>query len=149
MDALEPLREPALNWLRRPLSDCRCWALYIDGTNFRVQRRGSTELEPSLVVVGVDETNHRGNSPATLNAGTMRSIRQMPAISTTRLGLMIGTTAFRITPQRGYDGGRPLPYHFEATAMRRTGCRADDIDAAADGQAAGRSSTTGRRVSAA
>ena len=57
--SLGPLREPARAWLTRPLGDRKYWALYVDGTNFRVQRRGSVESEPSLVVVGVDETNHR------------------------------------------------------------------------------------------
>lgn len=31
------------------------WALFVDGTNFNVQRRGSVEKEPSLVVLGLDE----------------------------------------------------------------------------------------------
>ena len=35
------------------------WALFIDGTNFKVQRRGSTEPEPSLVVLGIDGANKR------------------------------------------------------------------------------------------
>jgi len=48
----------AEKWLTRPLEK-RYWALYIDGTNFKVQRRGSTEREPSLVVLGVDENNFR------------------------------------------------------------------------------------------
>ena len=34
-------------------------ALYVDGTNFRIQRRGSTEKEPTLVVLGMDEYNSR------------------------------------------------------------------------------------------
>ena len=33
------------------------WCLFIDGTNFKIQRRGSTEKEPTLVVVGIDENN--------------------------------------------------------------------------------------------
>jgi putative transposase len=37
----------------------RYWALYVDGTNFKIQRRGSTEREPSLVVLGIDENNFR------------------------------------------------------------------------------------------
>ena len=38
---------------------CKYWALYIDGTNFRVQRRGSTEREPTLVVLGVGDDDCR------------------------------------------------------------------------------------------
>lgn len=33
------------------------WGLYIDGTNFRIQRRGTTAKEPSLVVLGIDDRN--------------------------------------------------------------------------------------------
>jgi putative transposase len=44
---------------RRALCASKFWALYVDGTNFKVQRRRSTEKEPSLVVLGVDENNFR------------------------------------------------------------------------------------------
>jgi len=53
-NSLEVLRESANKWLDRPLHK-RYWALYIDGTNFRIQRRGSTEKEPLLVVLGIGE----------------------------------------------------------------------------------------------
>lgn len=56
--SLSVVHEHALNWLTRPLTD-RYWALYMDGTNFKMQRRGSTEREPSLVVLGVNESNYR------------------------------------------------------------------------------------------
>lgn len=48
----------AERWLTRPINKA-FWALYVDGTNFKVQRRGSTQKEPSLVVLGVDEHNFR------------------------------------------------------------------------------------------
>lgn len=48
----------AERWLTRPI-DRPFWALYVDGTNFKIQRRGSTEKEPSLVVLGIDENNYR------------------------------------------------------------------------------------------
>lgn len=54
--SLPVLEEKALAWLERPLTE-DYWALFIDGTNFRIQRRGSTEKEPSLVVLGMDKTN--------------------------------------------------------------------------------------------
>ena len=57
-NSLAVVEANAKNWLQRPLTG-RYWALYVDGTNFAVQRRGSTEKEPSLVVLGVDETNRR------------------------------------------------------------------------------------------
>lgn len=52
------VEEKALQWLERPFTE-EYWALYIDGTNFRIQRRGSTEKEPSLVVLGIDSKNRR------------------------------------------------------------------------------------------
>ena len=58
LHSMTELKPAAEKWLTRELTN-PCWALFIDGTNFRVQRRGSTELEPWLVVIGVDETNHR------------------------------------------------------------------------------------------
>ena len=56
--SLDLLAGEAEKWLTRPITK-RYWALYVDGTNFRIQRRGSTEKEPSLVVLGVDENNFR------------------------------------------------------------------------------------------
>jgi putative transposase len=54
--SLDMIEDKALAWLERPLKK-KYWALFIDGTNFKIQRRGSTEKEPSLVVLGVDEEN--------------------------------------------------------------------------------------------
>jgi len=56
--SLSLIQDSAINWLERPLEK-KYWALYIDGTNFKVQRRGSTDREPSLVVLGIDENDHR------------------------------------------------------------------------------------------
>ena len=55
--SLGAIEEQALQFLTRPLKR-RYWALYIDGTYFSIQRRGSTEKEPSLVVLGLDEEHH-------------------------------------------------------------------------------------------
>jgi len=57
-DSLDLISERAVKWLERPI-ERKYWGLYIDGTNFKIQRRGSTEKEPSLVVVGVDDENKR------------------------------------------------------------------------------------------
>lgn len=57
-NSLSVVEDSAKNWLERPLK-ASYWALYVDGTNFSVQRRGSTEKEPSLVVLGIDEHNRR------------------------------------------------------------------------------------------
>lgn len=54
--SLGVIEEQALAFLTRPLKKTY-WALYIDGTYFSIQRRGSTEKEPSLVVLGLDEEN--------------------------------------------------------------------------------------------
>lgn len=48
------IEQNALTWLTRPITKTY-WALFVDGTNFRIQRRGSTEKEPSLVVLGLDD----------------------------------------------------------------------------------------------
>jgi len=55
-NSLELVEDKALEWLERPISE-EFWALFIDGTNFRIQRRGSTEKEPSLVVIGINNKN--------------------------------------------------------------------------------------------
>ena len=55
-ESLGTIEEKALEFLTRPLEK-RYWGLYIDGTNFRIQRRGTTAKEPSLVVLGIDEKN--------------------------------------------------------------------------------------------
>lgn len=54
--SLEVIEEKALQWLDRDLTK-KYWCLFIDGTNFKIQRRGSTEKEPTLVVVAIDESN--------------------------------------------------------------------------------------------
>jgi putative transposase len=55
-NSLELITPKALQWLERPLNE-EYWGLFIDGTNFRMQRRGSTEKEPSLVVIGLNREN--------------------------------------------------------------------------------------------
>lgn len=54
--SLAVVEEKALAWLERDLTESY-WALFVDGTNFRIQRRGSTEKEPSLVVLGLNAKN--------------------------------------------------------------------------------------------
>jgi putative transposase len=51
-ESLATVEEKALWWLERLIQE-EYWALFVDGTNFRMQRRGSTEKEPCLVVVGI------------------------------------------------------------------------------------------------
>lgn len=54
--SLSVVEDQALAWLERDLKE-DYWGLFVDGTNFRMQRRGSTEKEPSLVVVGINKNN--------------------------------------------------------------------------------------------
>lgn len=56
--SLDLISPKAIEWLTRPITETY-WALYIDGTNFNIQRRGSTEKEPSLVVLGIDQHGYR------------------------------------------------------------------------------------------
>jgi transposase-like protein len=57
-NSLERIIPAARQFLQRPLGSRRWCYLYIDGTNFRV-RRSTVELEPTLVVLGVDEIGHK------------------------------------------------------------------------------------------
>ena len=52
--ALSSIVPAARKFLERPLGDRRWMYLYVDGTNFRV-RRTTVAVEPTLVVLGVDE----------------------------------------------------------------------------------------------
>ncbi len=55
-NSLALVEDKALAWLERDLTK-KYWCLFVDGTNFKIQRRGSTEKEPTLVVVALDERN--------------------------------------------------------------------------------------------
>lgn len=57
-ESLPMLSEHAKAWLQRPLEG-EWWAILVDGTNFKVSRRGSTEKEPMLVVLGIAKDNRR------------------------------------------------------------------------------------------
>ena len=76
-NSLQIIEEKAVNWLTRPI-DKTYWALYIDGTNFKIQRRGSTAREPSLVVLGIDETNRK--SILSIEPGTKDNVDAWRAV---------------------------------------------------------------------
>lgn len=57
-NAMQTLVPAAKRFLERPLGDRRWVYLYVDGTNFRV-RRSTVAIEPTLVVLGVDEQGHK------------------------------------------------------------------------------------------
>lgn len=54
-NALHRIVPAAKAFLSRPIGDRKWMYLYVDGTNFRV-RRSTVGVEPTLVVLGVDET---------------------------------------------------------------------------------------------
>src|SRR5262249_23637147 len=56
--ALHKVVPAAKAFLTRRLDDRKWMYLYVDGTNFRV-RRSTVEIEPTLVVLGVDETGRK------------------------------------------------------------------------------------------
>ena len=96
--SLALLEDEARNWLDRPLNQ-PYWALYVDGTHFKVQRRGSTAREPALVVLGIDSSNHR--SILAIEPGTKENVESWKAAfsslkarglnaSKVRLGVMDG-----------------------------------------------------------
>lgn len=58
-NALHTIVPAAKAYLERPLHDRRFVYLYLDGTNFHV-RRTTVDREPTLVVLGVDETGRKG-----------------------------------------------------------------------------------------
>ena len=95
---LGAIEEKALQFLTRPLEK-RYWALFIDGTNFRIQSRWTTAKEPSLVVLGVDENNRM--SLLAVEPGTKDNVDAWEAVfselskrgldmSAVRIGIMDG-----------------------------------------------------------
>jgi len=57
-NALHTIIPAAKAFLSRPLGERKWIYLYVDGTNFRV-RRSTVDIEPTLVVLGVDETGRK------------------------------------------------------------------------------------------
>ena len=57
-NALHTIIPAAKAFLSRPLGERKWMYLYVDGTNFRV-RRSTVDIEPTLVVLGVDETGRK------------------------------------------------------------------------------------------
>ena len=57
--SLGMISEQAEAWLTRDLSHEKYWALFIDGTNFKIRRQSGVDKEPSLVVLGISEQGYR------------------------------------------------------------------------------------------
>ena len=99
--SLGMIEDKALGFLTRPLTS-KYWALYIDGTNFRIQRRGSVEKEPSLVVLGVDERNC--NSILAVEPGTKDNVDTWRAVFSELRGRGLDMNAVRIGIMDGLPG---------------------------------------------
>jgi putative transposase len=75
--SLDLVKEEAVSWLTRPITG-QYWALYVDATNFSVQRRGCTAKEPSLVVLGIGADNHK--SVLAIEPGTRDNVDSWRAV---------------------------------------------------------------------
>ncbi len=100
-NSLEQIEGKAVEWLTRPITG-KYWALYVDGTNFKIQRRGSTEKEPSLVVLGIDETNHK--SILAIEPGTKDNVDAWEAVFNEVIKRGLKTEHVRIGIMDGLPG---------------------------------------------
>jgi putative transposase len=87
-NALKTIVPAAKAFLERDLSGRRFKYLWIDGTNFRV-RRTTVDREPTLVVIGVDETDRKSVLSMVQGDKDARSAWEM---------------VFRMLKERGLDG---------------------------------------------
>jgi transposase-like protein len=100
-ESLDLISDKAVQWLQRPITKSY-WALYIDGTNFDIQRRGTTEKEPSLVVVGVDDDNRR--SILAIEPGTKDNVAAWDACFCSLIERGLDPTKVRIGLMDGLPG---------------------------------------------
>lgn len=100
-NSLEQIEEKAVAWLTRPITG-KYWALYVDGTNFKIQRRGSTQKEPSLVVLGVDERNRK--SILAIEPGTKDNVDAWEAVFNELIKRGLKTEYVRIGIMDGLPG---------------------------------------------
>lgn len=56
--SLNEIAPAAEKWLTRPIEK-KYWCLIVDGSYFKLRRLDSVTREPSLVVIGIDETHHK------------------------------------------------------------------------------------------
>lgn len=100
-ESLGSIEGKALNFLTRPLEK-PYWALFIDGTNFRIQRRGSVAKEPSLVVLGIDERNRM--SLLAVEPGTKDNVDAWGAVFSELSRRGLDMSAVRIGVMDGLPG---------------------------------------------
>ena len=99
--SLGTIEVQARDWLTRPLEK-KYWALFVDGTNFRIQRRGSVAKEPSLVVLGIDETNRM--SILAIEPGTKDNVDAWDAVFAELIRRGLKTEDVRIGIMDGLPG---------------------------------------------
>lgn len=100
--SLDTIRGKAQEFLTRDLTGKRYWALFIDGTNFKIQRRGSVAKEPSLVVLGLDERNCY--SILAIEPGTKDNVHAWAAVFAELKRRGLDTAAVRIGIMDGLPG---------------------------------------------
>lgn len=99
--SLSLVEDEAKRWLDRPI-EAKYWALYVDGTNFKVQRRGSTAREPSLVVLGVDE--HQYRSILAIEPGSKDDVNSWKAVFSSLKARGLDAKAVRLGIMDGLPG---------------------------------------------
>jgi putative transposase len=100
-NSLKTIEQKAVEWLTRPITK-KYWALYIDGTNFKIQRRGSTQKEPSLVVLGIDDSNRK--SILAIEPGTKDNVESWEAVFSELMKRGLQTEHVRIGVMDGLPG---------------------------------------------
>lgn len=100
-ESLGAIEEKALDFLTRPLEK-PYWGLYIDGTNFNIQRQGTTAKEPSLVVLGNDEKNCM--SILAVEPGTKDNVDAWAAVFSELRSRGLNMNAVRIGVMDGLPG---------------------------------------------
>lgn len=99
--SLDAIKDEAQAWLKRPLRE-DYWALYVDGTNFKLQRAGTTEREPLLVVLGVTKSNHR--SVIAIEPGVRDDVNAWRAVFRELKARGLSASAVRIGIMDGLPG---------------------------------------------
>lgn len=100
-NSLALIEGKALAWLQRPITK-KYWALYVDGTNFKIQRRGSVEKEIALAVLGVDENNRK--SILAIEPGTKENKDSWDAVFSSLVSRGLDVSAVRIGIMDGLPG---------------------------------------------
>jgi transposase-like protein len=117
LHCLEPLQDAARSWLTRDLTE-PYWALFIDAVNIKTRRRDSVELEPSLVVVGVDEANRR--SILAVEPGARENVESWRAVFTELKHRGLKPSGVRVGVMDGLPG---LEQAFREAFPKATTCR--------------------------